>query len=198
VPLSSFFHVSADGHFIVQGFQILPRQLEPIEAPSRDASMTNLSLPNPFKALKSKSSENDHLSDHKGKTGRVMLEEKRDLGVVLTQGLPSGYRAYDRDGIVISMVWSHQELTVRCTAILLTHWSAFTQCLHRFSNIAWVSFVYYARKTSKESKMFNGLMNPATQFYLRCIVNQSVVLSPSLICNHRVVLHNLGFLPSDL
>ena len=102
---------------MIRDFQLLPLVPQQIEDSSQNATVLHLSslplpLPNPFKALKPRSDEDAPPGAIPRENGRVALDEERDLGQVLSSGLPSGFRALHLNGEMLAVVWSQQELTV--------------------------------------------------------------------------------------
>jgi hypothetical protein len=120
---STFYSITSGGHFIVRKLKLLPRvpvQMEVRAADSHLSNLASLPLPNPFKAMKSRSAEHLPLSEKVGEPGRVSLEEESDLGEVLPRGLLSGFRARRINGRMFAIAWTSEELTVCVPDSVLT------------------------------------------------------------------------------
>lgn len=88
-----------------------------VRAPdSHLSNLASLPLPNPFKAIKSRSADHLPLSERTGEPGRVSLEEETDLGELLGRGPLLGFRSRRINGAMFGIAWSSEELTVRVEA----------------------------------------------------------------------------------
>lgn len=110
---STFVSINTNGHFVARGLQLLPRvpvQMDAFVPETQSTNLVSIPLPNPFKALKPRSTEPS--SDLSREVGRVALDDERDLGELLASGSPSGFRLRSSNGKMIAIAWSQQELTV--------------------------------------------------------------------------------------
>ena len=84
----------------------------PSEVQSPGSSSLNLALPNPFKAMKQKSSDNVSLIPSFASAGRVVLGDKTDAGDLLPLGTFVALRTHSSGARLRGVVWTDQEMTV--------------------------------------------------------------------------------------
>ncbi|KAF8065183.1 hypothetical protein FPV67DRAFT_1501698 [Lyophyllum atratum] len=110
---TTFFAITTEGHFVIRTFHLLPRvpiQMESL--PEKDAENTlSIPIPNPFKALKSRSVERLPLGSSLKGSGRVALDEERDLGEIAAGGSLLGLQVRNIGRKMRGLVWSHHQLT---------------------------------------------------------------------------------------
>lgn len=112
----SFFWVDTKGHFMTQKIRILPRASPlPQGIQSPGSSSHNLTLPNPFKAMKQKSSDNLSLAPAPLDPGRIILDDNLDAGVLLPQTFVS-LKSRSFGSKLRGVAWTNRELTVGVVA----------------------------------------------------------------------------------
>jgi hypothetical protein len=113
---ATFFYVTPQNHFVVRQLRLLPRiPLQPLDVQSHESGLSHLPsipLPNPFKAMKTRSIEHLPLTQRKRDLGRIVLDEEHDVGELLTNGSLLGLRTRNVGGTLRGLAWSDQQLTV--------------------------------------------------------------------------------------
>ncbi|GJE92636.1 WD40 repeat-like protein [Phanerochaete sordida] len=104
-------HVDAAHHVVRQTLALAEGPPTPSADP--DESSSQLALPNPFKALKGlRSSENLVAETKNEDTGRVLLTDTLDLGL-LPLGVPlQPLRVLESEALSLALAWTHEELVV--------------------------------------------------------------------------------------
>ena len=135
IDTMSFFSLDANGHFLVRQLRLLPRV--PLPAPSEVQSpgssshnLASLPLPNPFKAMIHRSSDNVSIIPNFAGAGRIVLGDETDAGELLPQGTFVASRTRSSEGRLRGIVWTDQEITVsaavsNCLVILSCHITGF-------------------------------------------------------------------------
>ncbi|KAG6864820.1 hypothetical protein C0991_006941 [Blastosporella zonata] len=102
-----FFNLSAEGHFLSRGIEVLPRVSS---QPPLEKTAANITIPNPFKALKPHSTEHLHLADTR-EAGRIKCDDVEDLGELLSGEKLLGFHARGVGRKTRIIAWSDQHLT---------------------------------------------------------------------------------------
>lgn len=109
--------IDARGHLITQSLRILPRIAPPpnpevLNPESSSHNIANLPLPNPFKGLKHKSSDNVSVVPTLVDAGRVILDEEVDICDLLIGETFVSSRMRSVKGSFRGAVWTDQQLVV--------------------------------------------------------------------------------------
>jgi len=117
IDTMSFFSVDKKGHFIVQQLRLLPRVPLPphpeVQSPgSSSHNLTSLPLPNPFKAMIHRSSDNVSLIPSFADAGRIVLGDETDTGELFSQGTFVSMRTHSDGDKLRSIAWTDQAIVV--------------------------------------------------------------------------------------
>jgi hypothetical protein len=104
----------------VQQLRLLPRAplhpLSEVQSPASSShNLTSLPLPNPFKAMKHKSSDNVSLIPSFAGAGRIVLGDETDAGQLLLQGAFVALRTRSSGGKLRGIAWTDREIRVSST-----------------------------------------------------------------------------------
>lgn len=132
---SSFFSITSEGQFSVRSLYLLPHALyqgDPHTPDSQGGNLTSLPLPNPFKAMKSRSVENIPTNEDKRDPGRIGLGDEQILGEILPGKPLHGLRTRRVGEAMYGLAWSASELLVRVVSCYFKFHSS--EVLTRCSN----------------------------------------------------------------
>ena len=108
----TLLHISSSGRLISRSLRVNDTLPPPRTESVESHSSTHLPLPNPFKALRSLSS--DHLTDadKEGSFSRLELGDEVDCGEVEASAPVLGLRAHDNGEAVRICAWTAQGMSV--------------------------------------------------------------------------------------
>jgi hypothetical protein len=101
----------------VQQLRLLPRvplpSVHEVQSPeSSSHNLTSLPLPNPFKAMIHRSSDNVSLIPSFADAGRIVLGDETDNGELFSQGTFISMRTHSSGDILRSIAWTDREMIV--------------------------------------------------------------------------------------